>query len=220
MKTGLGLKILEHYIFEGCEVKVADVTTLGAPGALDEAMSHLSSYRRDKVVRFRFDKGKMLSAGAGLLLDDMLSVHGLRERDMRYVEGEHGKPEIEGHPELHFSLSHSGTLVACAMGNVPLGVDVQTFVSLRDSLVDYTLSEAEKTHLRSIIDTKDQQAYFTQLWALKESYAKATGRGLSHSFPAFDIVDGEVIPLSPLDPSARFFAFAVEGAMGAVSLLT
>ena len=202
MTTSNGIEILRHYILDGCQVNVADVAPLAAPGALDDALSRLSHYRRDKTLRYRFERGKMLSAGAGLLLDDMLMGRGLRERDMRYVEGEHGKPSLEQYPHLHFSLSHSGTLVVA-----------------RESLVNYTLSDDEKAMLRALDGPDAQNAYFTQLWTLKECYAKATGTGLTHDFPSFAVVDGQVRALSPLSPPARFFVFSVDGARGAVAML-
>ena len=166
MNDSFCIEILKHYVLNGCEVMVADVTPLAASGALDDAMRLLSRQRRDKTLRYRFERGKMLSAGAGLLLDNMLAKYGLRERDMRYVEGEHGKPAFEQYPELHFSLSHSGIFVACAIGEVPVGVDVQTIVTARDSLVNYTMSESEKTHLQALEDVAARNAYFTQLWTL------------------------------------------------------
>lgn len=220
MIESVGIEILKHFVLDNCEVKVADVTPLEAPGALDDALPLLSRYRRDKTLRYRYERGKMLSAGAGLLLDNLLRSRGLRERDMQYVEGEHGKPAFELYPELHFSLSHSGNLVACAIGEIPLGVDVQTIVTARESLINYTMSESEKAKLQALDDITARNAYFTQLWTLKESYAKATGTGLTHNFPSFEVAqDGEVCALSVLDPPARFFAFAIDSARGAVAML-
>ncbi len=219
MNNGNGIEILKHFILDSCEVKVADVTPLAAEGAIEDALALLSGYRRDKALSYRYERGKMLSAGAGLLLDNMLQSRGLREREMRYVVGEHGKPAFEQHLELHFSLSHSGTVVACAIGDVPLGVDVQTIVTARDSLVNYTMDAAEKAKLYALTDTDSRNAYFTQLWTLKESYAKATGTGLTHDFPSLEITDGEVTALKPLTPPARFFTFALDNSRGAVAIL-
>lgn len=218
MIQSIGIEILKHFALDGCLVKVADVTPLAAPGALDDAMLRLSRHRRDKTLRYRVERGKLLSAGAGLLLDDMLMARGLRERDMRYVEGEHGKPAFEQYPELHFNISHSGTLVACAIGEVPVGVDVQTIVTECESLINYTMSESEKAKLQAMSDL-DKNVYFTQLWTLKESYSKATGTGLTHAFPSFEVTDGEVSALSLLAPPACFFTFALDGACGAVAML-
>ena len=215
------IEILRHFIIDNCHVKVASVEPLGAPGALVDALSQLSQYRREKVMRYRFDRGKWLSAGAGLLLDNMLMEHGLRECDMRYVEGEHGKPVFAEHPELHFNLSHSGTLVACALGNRPVGVDIQNIVKLRRSLVNYTMSEAEIAQLDAMASVEEQELFFTRLWTLKESYVKATGTGLSHNFPSFAVDnDGTTTPLSPLSPPATFKSMLVADCVVTVAIIT
>lgn len=219
MISNSGINILKHFVYDGCVMKIADVTPLGTKGALDDAMPLLSKHRRDKTLRYRFERGKMLSAGAGLLLDNLLRERGLSEAIMQYVVGEHGKPAFADYPELHFSISHSGMFVACAIGNVPLGVDVQTLVTPRDSLVNYTMNEAEKSRLSSLLTDEEKSLYFTQLWTLKESYVKATGLGLGHSFPAFEIVDGIVKPLTVLDPPAQFHTVALDGAAGALAIL-
>lgn len=214
------IEILRHFIVDNCHVKVASVEPLGAPGALVDALPQLSQYRREKVMRYRFDRGKWLSAGAGLLLDNMLREHGLCERDMTYVEGEHGKPTFASHPELHFNLSHSGNLVACALGHRPVGVDVQQLVAdLRPSLVRYIMSDQEIAALDALPSDDAKSLLFTQLWSLKECYAKATGLGLSHDFPSFKITGNTAIPLSHLSPSATFHLATMPDAVVALAIL-
>ena len=214
-----GIEILEQFVFEDCIVIVANVEGLGTPGALGDALCQLSNYRREKTLRYRYDKGKWLSAGAGLLLDYMLRERGLRERDMEYVEGEHGKPAFLNHPEIHFNLSHSDTLVACALSDTPVGVDVQHLVKLRDGLVRYTMSDEEIAAFEALDNDDAKQLLFTQLWTLKESYVKATGRGLTHDFPAFEINGDTVKPLSPLSPAATFYHKKLPTAVLSVAIL-
>ncbi|MBR2145842.1 MAG: 4'-phosphopantetheinyl transferase superfamily protein [Muribaculaceae bacterium] len=215
------IEIVRHFTASGCTVKIANVEPLAAPGALDDALHQLSHYRRDKTMRYRFDRGKHLSAGAGLLLDNMLREHGLRERDMQYSEGEHGKPFFVNHPELHFNLSHSGNLVACAIGNKPVGIDIQNIVKLRRSLVNYTMSAAEIAQLDAMTSVDDQELFFTQLWTLKESYVKATGTGLSHNFPSFAVhSDGTTTPLLPLNPPATFKTMRVAHSVVTVAIIS
>lgn len=211
---------MKQFSLEGCRVKVASVEPLQATGALSEAMKLLSPQRCEKTMRYRFDRGKWLSAGAGLLLDDMLQEHGLREHDMQYVVGEHGKPALAGHPNLHFNLSHSGMLVACAMSKRPVGVDVQTLVEVRRSLVNYTMSTEEIAQLDAIADNQDQQLFFTQLWTIKESYSKATGTGLSHEFPSFRIEpNGNIVPITTLTTDVSFKSVMLPGAVATVAVL-
>jgi len=215
-----GIEILKQFSLGSCQVRVANVEPLGANGALDDALKMLSHERREMAMRYRFERGKWLSAGAGLLLDCMLQEHGLREHDMQYAKGEHGKPYFQNYPQLHFNLSHSGTLVACALGNAPVGVDVQTIVTLRRSLVNFTMSEEEISVLDDMDNDNDKSLFFTKLWTLKESYAKATGTGLSHSFPSFKINDeGTAVPLYPLNPSATFKTLTMTNAVVSVAVL-
>ncbi len=216
-----GIIVLKQFSIGGCRVKVASVEPLQVPGALDKAMMMLSPQRRDKTMRYRFDSGKWLSAGAGLLLDDMLREHGLREHDMQYIVGDHGKPALAGLPSLHFNISHSGMLVACAVGDKPVGVDVQTIVNVRRSLVDYTMSKEEIAQLDALPGDEQQRLFFTQLWTIKESYTKATGTGIGHEFPAFRIDDdGTIVPLKPLAPAASFKMVEIPGAVTTVAVLS
>lgn len=214
-----GIEIIEHISLDSCQVMVASVNALASSELLEAALCQLSQYRREKTLRYRYDKGKMLSAGAGLLLDYMLRERGLRERDMEYVEGEHCKPAFLNHPEIHFNLSHSDTLVACALSDTPVGVDVQHLVKLRDGLVRYTMSDEEIAAFEALDNDDTKQLLFTQLWTLKESYVKATGRGLTHDFPAFEINGDTVKPLFPLSPAATFYHKKLPTAVLSVAIL-
>lgn len=214
-----GIEILRKFTFGGCVVKVANVEALGAPGALDDALCCLSQNRREKTLKYRFEKGKWLSAGAGLLLDNLLQEHGLRERDMEYTQGEHGKPAFVSHPELYFNISHSGTLVACALGDQPVGIDVQTLVNPSPSLVSYTMSKEEIAQLEALND-EEKKMLFTQLWTLKECYLKATGQGLSHEFPSFTVGDdGSIAALSNLTPPALFKTIKLPNAVVSAAII-
>ena len=215
-----GIEILKEFTFGRCVVKVANVEALGAPGALDDALCRLSHNRCEKTLKYRFEKGKWLSAGAGLLLDDLLQERGFCERDMEYTQGEHGKPTFVSHPELHFNISHSGTLVACALGDQPVGVDVQTLVNPSPSLVSYTMSKKEIAQLEALNTDEEKKMLFTQLWTLKECYLKATGEGLSHEFPSFSVGDdGSIAALSNLTPPALFKTIKLPNAIVSAAII-
>ena len=87
-----------------------------------------------------------------------------------------GKPFLPGAPEFHFNLSHSGGWAVCAVGNAPLGVDLQRERPLRQS-VFRRFAPAERAMLEALPERERQGAFF-DLWVLKESYLKATGAGL------------------------------------------
>ena len=37
-----------------------------------------------------------------------------------------GKPLLQGHPDIHFSLSHCRDAVAVAVNDYPIGIDIET----------------------------------------------------------------------------------------------
>lgn len=97
--------------------------------------------------------------------------------------GEHGKPFLPGHPQLHFNLSHSQDRGLLAVGKHELGVDLEAerprrrFRALAERF--FHAEEAARVCAR---DEAELGPAFYQLWALKEAYLKAWGTGLS--FPS------------------------------------
>jgi phosphopantetheinyl transferase len=84
-----------------------------------------------------------------------------------------GKPECAGGP--HVSISHSGELVVCAVGDAPVGVDVET----RPPRDVEAVAERYFTAAEARWIATDPSSRFPMLWVLKEAYLKALGIGLS-----------------------------------------
>ncbi len=105
-------------------------------------------------------------------------------REWRFALGSRGKPTIAGPAlasPLWFSLSHADGLSVCAVtGAGPeIGIDVEPVASGRDALdiAAQFFSAAEANALRALPPALREER-FVQLWALKESYAKAREIGL------------------------------------------
>jgi 4'-phosphopantetheinyl transferase len=164
-------------------VLVADVQDLmNDEAAQTQALGGLSPARREKALACKNPRSRALSIGVALLLDQLLHPLGLRERDMTYVEGEHGKPTFIDAP-LHFNLSHSGHLVAAAMGPTSLGLDIQRITHYRPELVRRLFGAEERAVLAACTTETEREHRFTELWCRAEAYAKATGRGLQWPVP-------------------------------------
>ncbi len=111
-------------------------------------------------------------------------------------EGMYGKPYFPSHPDVHFSVSHTGGLWVCAFADSEVGCDVQEHrknddpVRLR-RLAKRWFSEGERRYL-------DERGYepaeFYRIWARKEAFVKFTGDGIGEGkFPEFDMtgaIDG------------------------------
>lgn len=80
-----------------------------------------------------------------------------------------------GRGNLHLSLSHSGEVLAAALADVPIGVDVErprprACIAQAGRL----FAPAEARYLRALVPAA-RPAKFYSLWTLKEAFAKAAG---------------------------------------------
>lgn len=109
-----------------------------------------------------------------LLLDEYsIDLSGEREPIARQ---EGGKPFLAAHCGIYFNISHSGDYVVCAVGEVPLGIDIQ-----------YQKKGDHRKLGKRIMTPKEWERYEGQgleeeflfrCWTKKESYLKYTGEGI------------------------------------------
>lgn len=86
-----------------------------------------------------------------------------------------GKPYFPAAGCIHFNLSHSGSLVLCAVGDGEVGVDIEEIRPRRDNLPKAVLTNSEyEAYLR---EGSTWEAFYT-LWTRKEAWCKYTGRGI------------------------------------------
>ena len=95
-----------------------------------------------------------------------------------------GKPVFPEHPELHFSLSHTKGVVLAALSPAPVGADAERRREIPD-VVRRRLFEVEHGDLELF-----------ELWTLRESWFKLTGRGDLRDIP-FSRHGGLLIPPNP-----------------------
>lgn len=86
-------------------------------------------------------------------------------------------PRVENRPSLHLSLAHSADRVVCAVGDTPLGVDVEHPRSRRDldGLIAMACDAQERKQLAALGPAARQDA-FHALWTLKEAWFKSRAR--------------------------------------------
>lgn len=171
-------------------VLVGDVSDWIADDApMQQYLPLLSPHRRTKADAFKQPRGRVLCVGVSLLLDMLLQEVGMREHDMSYVEGEHGKPLFVDNslPVGDFSLSHSGHIVAAALIDHPsacrVGIDVQRVARYRPELVRRMFGAEERAALAACTTEAGREQLFTRYWCRAEAYAKATGQGLQWPTP-------------------------------------
>ena len=142
---------------------------------LDDALSKVSSQRREQVLKIAHESGRRLSLAVYLLLMEGLhKEYGIIEPPVfEYLEG--GKPVIKGHPDIHFNFSHSGNVALCAIDSQPVGADVETPRKITPSLIAYTMNDEEQALIAS---APESLTAFLALWTKKEAVLKLTGEGI------------------------------------------
>lgn len=76
------------------------------------------------------------------------------------------------------SVSHSGDLVVCAVGDAPLGVDVERIRPAPSALARRCFTDAERALLDAAPEG-ERDACFWRIWTGKEALVKRTGEGLA-----------------------------------------
>ncbi len=150
----------------------------------NEDIAGLSSLRREKAGRYLKEKDRMLSLAAGVLVDRALQERGLRERDVTFSYGPWGKPFLLGYPDIHFSISHGGSMAVAVFSDSEVGCDIEAVIPYeRDvALLSFTSDE-----VGGIEKSYDRDTAFTTLWTEKESFLKALGVGLGRSMRSFEV---------------------------------
>lgn len=140
---------------------------------LETDMALLPPWRREQALRYRFFSGQRDCTLSYLLLCQALKEeYGIEEKPT-FVIGEHGKPSLLEFPYIHFNLSHCSNAIACAVGDTPIGIDVEsTERKISDALVRHTMSPQEQEEIAG------NPIRFFRLWTQKEALVKLRGTGL------------------------------------------
>lgn len=166
------------------------------PGRVDEGawLPLLDSGERDRHARFKHPADRASFLAAHGLLRTVLSrkTPGVAPTDWRFELGRHGKPSLPG---VQFNLTHCRELVAVALADRPVGVDVEP-VDARHATDDVARRVYGPHELADLSSQPTAEArvdrFFTR-WVVKESWVKATGIGLHDDLPSFEVPLGDGI---------------------------
>ncbi len=143
-----------------------------------QALDCIPPQRRDRLSRLSRPEDRLRSLAAGLLLRAVLGI----TQDSDLVCEANGKPvSASGFP--FFSLSHSGDYAMLAVGDLPLGADLEHPRSVSHAAANRLFSAAE------LAWAENDPLRLLLLWTGKESVMKYTGQGL--------LLPGRAIVLQP-----------------------
>lgn len=178
------------------KIYYSEINNLKKSFSYEEIYNKVSSYRKRKVDKLMFEKDKWLSLGAEYLL-----MKGLNELNIDYSKIEIGfvennKPILKNCPQnLYFNLSHSEEMVMCVISDCEVGCDIQK-VTEKNNFLEIAERFFHPEEIKLIKSAKKEEAIelFYRIWVLKESYIKATGKGLQTPLKNFRICLGDNKP--------------------------
>ena len=151
--------------------------------------SLLSEQKKKQVDAYKFERDKRLSVCAQMLAKKMIANKtGAPVEEIIILSNPNGKPYAKN-ADIEFNLSHSGDMVACALSEKPIGVDIEKMRDIDDKLIKYICTENELEYVYSAPALKLKR--FFEVWTAKEAYFKCLGSGIT-DIKSIDVSDEKI----------------------------
>ena len=145
----------------------------------------VSEQRRQQALGYKHLFGQFCCLKSYEMLMQLLNpslgvtckVYGVKAgKDTPYIflYNEYGQPRIEGGP--CFSISHCQHGIAVAIGEKPIGIDIEHIRTAKPELVERTMNEKEQAEIWA---ATSPDIAFTCLWTKKEAVLKMQGTGIT-----------------------------------------
>ena len=150
----------------------------------------VSDQRREQALGYKHLFGQFCCLKSYELLMQLLAFSGSQTPDARFstpdtgrrkpdagfplfLYNEHGAPRLEQGP--YFSISHCKHGIAVAIGEKPIGIDIEHIRAAKPELVERTMNELEQNEIWA---ATSPDIAFTRLWTQKEAVLKMQGTGI------------------------------------------
>lgn len=151
---------------------IADISPLMDQECYEYYYGQLPDFRRKKADRLGMCLTRAQSVGVWILWQKICRKYGLSQA-------------------VPFNLSHSGNYVMCAAmlggGDGHVGCDLEKIGTLREAVARRFFCPEEYDTIMRANSEAEKAERFYRYWVLKESFMKATGRGMALAADAFSI---------------------------------
>ena len=154
--------------------RIFDDMTQCSEQEVTRLLSIVSPQRREQALRYTHTFGQFCCLKSYEMLTALLaSTPYTLHPTPSFLYNEHGAPYLENGP--YFSISHCKQGIAVAVGEVPIGIDIEAIRPLNESLVRKTMNSKEQAE---ILSSSSPEIAFIRLWTQKEAYVKMQGTGI------------------------------------------
>ena len=125
-------------------------------------LAYISPEKRNRLPRFRQDNDFNLGLIAEILVRTMLGEElGIANEQIRIEADPNGKPRLEGMPDYHFNLTHSGQWVACVTDREQTGIDIERVIELGGDIAGRFFTHKECEYLNRLSGEMRTRAFFS-----------------------------------------------------------
>lgn len=190
---------------------------LGAPATIARLEAWCTQDERARIRRYRFEVDRIQHLVTRALVRASLARHrDVAPADWRFLDGAHGRPQVDPPCGLRFNATNTKTLVVCAVAeSAEVGIDAEPRARAESILevAPTVFSDSELAQLRAAEgDPEASRERALALWTLKEAYIKARGVGLGLALRkvTLDFMPGGAIALrteAGVDPDPARWRF-------------
>lgn len=163
-----------------------------------ELLPLVSDERREEALKYKHLFGQFACLKSYVMLRELLEQQGL-SHPFLFERNKHGKPFLKDHPEVHFNLSHCKNGIIVAVSDKPVGVDIESYRKVDDSLMRYTMNEKE---CRIIQASENPIQTFIEYWTKKEAVFKLRGTGITKGL--HELLDGDELVETFVNTEKRY----------------
>ena len=149
------------------------------PDEVQRLLPLVTADQQEFALKFKHTFGQFTTLKSFLMLKELLVENNLvpTTDPLRFEFNTHGKPHLAAHPHIHFNISHCPNAIAVAVDDMPIGVDVERYVTPSDSLLNYCMNDNEVKQVR---ESAMPERTFASFWTQKEALFKQRGTGITH----------------------------------------
>lgn len=143
-------------------------------------LEYISRERREKVLKYCFNKDRKLSLYSALLVRNLACQYTKQSnQDLTFSYNKYNKPFLRSATDFFFNISHTTNCILCATAPVPVGADIEEISTAPFEVGKYIFHEEEEKYIDMGMSKEDRNSRFYIVWTQKEALSKYNGTGLT-----------------------------------------
>lgn len=159
---------------------------------INDILGRLSDYELKTEINYRGQiSRKQKSLCSEFIVKKLVSnLKKINVESIHYAHDIYGKPFIKELPNVFFSISYTANIIAIAIGNTPVGIDIECKKTVKVQIAQRFFTQKECDFLAE--KKTNINEWLLIIWTQKEAYAKYRGTGLTPPLKNLNVIDNDV----------------------------